>query len=214
MRYIFADCRLDTTTREFVRNGEEVHLTPKAYELLRLLVEHRPRVMPKQELMDELWPGTFVVEANLHVLIGELRSACGEKSTRGGSIKTHHGIGYSFTSVVREMRSRRSSKDRSRVALDVGTRRIPLVAGPNQIGRDRDCDVSLDDVSVSRQHARIEVAGGAATVEDLASKNGTQVNGTRIVAPVPVGNGDTIAFGTVQARVVILRLEDPSTVTM
>ena len=177
MRYTFSDCRLDTATRDFTRNGVDIHLSPKAFELLRLLIEQRPRVMTKHELMDELWPGTFVVEANLHVLVGELRSAFGEKSARGGSIKTHHGIGYSFASEAREQRSRprRSSKDRSKTALAVGDRRMALAAGPNQVGRDRDCEVFLDDASVSRHHALITVARRVVTVEDLDSKNGVAI---------------------------------------
>jgi DNA-binding winged helix-turn-helix (wHTH) protein len=216
MRYTFAGCRLDTTSRELSRDGADVHLSPKAYELLRSLIEHRPRVMTKQELMDELWPETFVVEANLHVLIGELRSALGEKSARTSSIKTHHGIGYGFVADVIEARSRPRTvaRDKSRVALAIGTRRVALAAGSHQVGRDQECDVVINDNSVSRHHAGLRVAGASLVVEDLGSKNGTHVNGRRISTPTAAANGDSIAFGTVQTTVVVLRAKARSTVTI
>ena len=216
MRYTFGCCRLDTASRELLRDDADVHLSPKAYELLRSLIEHRPRVMTKQELMDELWPDTFVVEANLHVLIGELRSALGEKSARTSSIKTHHGIGYSFAATVAEARSRPRTvaRDRSRIALLIGRRRVTLTAGSHQVGRDQECDLVLDDTSVSRHHAGLRVAGASLVVEDLGSKNGTHVNGRRIEAPTEAADGDSIAFGTVQATVVISRGTARSTVTI
>jgi DNA-binding winged helix-turn-helix (wHTH) protein len=214
MRYSFGECRLDTASRELTRNGVAVHLSPKAYELLRLLIEHRPAVMTKPQLMDELWPGAFVVEASLPVVIGELRAALGEKSARGGAIKTHHGVGYSFAAEVRERRSRlpRVTGRRRQVVLEVDNRHIELGTGANQVGREAKCDVFLNDASVSRRHACLTVAGAAVTVEDLESKNGTQVNGKRIAARTPVANGDTITFGTVETTIAISR--DPSTLTI
>lgn len=213
MRYSFADCRLDTTSREFSRNGDAVHLSPKAYELLRLLIEHRPRVMGKQELMEALWPGTFVVEANLPVLIGELRDALGEK-TKGGAIKTHHGIGYSFAVEVHERRSRPARPSgRDRVFLTAEGRRITLGVGEHQVGREPDCDIFLNNPDVSRQHARLTVGLGAVTVEDLESKNGTLVNGKKITTPKKLVNGDSITFGTVDTTIEIWH-SAPSTVTI
>ena len=214
MKYAFADCRLDTASRELARNGAEVHLSPKAYELLRLLIDHRPRVMSKQELMNELWPDTFVVEANLHVLIGELRAALGDKSARTSTIKTHHGVGYSFAAEVRELKTRPRRSERRRVFVEVEGRRIPLGDGTSEVGRDEDCDVCLDDTSVSRHHARIEVSGSVVTVEDRASKNGTSVNGKRVSKTKTVASGDTITFGTVKTTIVIVRPVSPSTVTL
>ena len=215
MRYAFADCRLNTTIREFSRNGVAIHLSPKAYELLSLLIERRPAVLTKQQLMDRLWPGTFVVEANLPVLIGELRTAFGDKSPRDGVIKTHHGVGYSFVADVRERRPRdpRAIVSSHRVVLTLEGRRVRLRNGANQVGRDETCEVFLDDVSVSRKHAELHVDGTAVTVEDQYSKNGTQVNGKRIKERTPVANGDTITFGNVITTIVIAR-ERGTTVTI
>ncbi|MBY0492855.1 MAG: FHA domain-containing protein [Cyanobacteria bacterium] len=216
MKYSFADCTLDTESRELSRHGAEVHLSPKAYDLLRFLIEQRPRAVPKQELMNELWQDTFVVEANLHVLIGELRAALGEKSSPARSIKTHHGIGYSFAANVREQRSRSplGRRARARTVLTAGAKRIPLGVGTHLVGRDRECEVFLNDVSVSREHARIVVTSRSVTVEDLGSKNGTQVNGTRIAKPTAIESGDQITFGSVQMSIELQRGEDPSTLTL
>ncbi len=213
MRYSFADCQLDTTRREFTRNGEPLHLSPKAYDLLLLLLEQRPRVLNKQELMNGLWPGTFVVEANLPVLIGELRDALGEKS-RGGVIKTHHGIGYSFAADVDEGRSRTSRPiSRERIFLVVDGERKKLATGDYLVGREPDCDVFLNHPDVSRRHANLTVEAGAVTIEDLQSKNGTCVNGKRINKPRRLVNGDTLTFGTVETTIEIWD-PTPSTVTI
>jgi DNA-binding winged helix-turn-helix (wHTH) protein len=214
MRYSFGECLLDTTSREFSRNGEEIHMSPKAYELLLLLVEHRPRVMSKQELMEGLWPGTFVVEANLPVLIGELRDALGGKSGGGGAIKTHHGIGYSFAAEVEENRSRPSrAVGRCRIFLVVDGQREKLTPGEHQVGREPDCEVFLNHPDVSRCHARITVDGDTVTVEDLASKNGTLVNGKKVTKSRKLVNGDTLTFGTVETTIEIWD-PSPSTVTI
>jgi DNA-binding winged helix-turn-helix (wHTH) protein len=104
MRYDFERCHLDTVNREVTLDGAARHLSPKAFELLRLLLEDRPRVVPKAELMQRLWPDSFVVEANLPVLIAEARAAIGDAGV-GHIIKTHHRVGYGFAAAVRETRS-------------------------------------------------------------------------------------------------------------
>jgi DNA-binding winged helix-turn-helix (wHTH) protein len=101
MRYDFERCHLDTVNREVTLDGVARHVSPKAFELLRLLLEDRPRVVPKAELMQRLWPDSFVVEANLPVLIAEARAAIGDAGV-GHIIKTHHRVGYGFAAAVRE----------------------------------------------------------------------------------------------------------------
>ncbi|WP_433065223.1 FHA domain-containing protein [Dactylosporangium sp. CS-033363] len=76
--------------------------------------------------------------------------------------------------------------------------RIPVGGGPTTIGRAS----VLNDPSVSRVHAAIEVHGGRLVVRDLNSSNGTYVNGRRITGPVPVGEGDIVAFGQVETQLV------------
>lgn len=95
--------------------------------------------------------------------------------------------------------------------LWVGDRRILLRQGANRVGREPGSEVRLNDVSVSRAHARIDVQFVDVTVVDLNSKNGTWVRGVPIHAPAAVNHGDDLMFGTVVARLVIERPDDPTT---
>lgn len=74
----------------------------------------------------------------------------------------------------------------------------PLMADSIRIGRQRDCELFLDSKDVSRYHARIFSAQGQHLIEDLDSRNGTQVNGTSIQAPVILQNGDLIRFSSLE----------------
>jgi DNA-binding winged helix-turn-helix (wHTH) protein len=216
MHYVFGRCRLDTSSRDLTRDGEAVHVQPKVFELIRFLIEARPRVLTKAELMEKLWPDAFVVEANLPVLVGEARAALGDQAGTSSAIKTHHGVGYNFVADVREMRSANDAppEDGYVLVLRVGARRIALGAGVNTVGRDKDSDVFLNDASVSRAHARIAVQRGAVHVEDLSSKNGTWVQGLPIHEPTPLADGDELMFGTIRARFFKERPDDPTTQTL
>ena len=63
------------------------------------------------------------------------------------------------------------------------------------LGRDPDLSVTLESPSISRRHARVRVAGGVATLEDLGSKNGTFLRGQKLQAPSELSDGDVIAVG-------------------
>ncbi len=216
MRYAFGDCRLDTTSRELTRNSESVHLTPKAFELLKLLIEARPRVVAKNELMERLWPEAFVVEANLPVLVGDLRTALGDHGGLSHLIKTHHGVGYSFTADVRELTAGAAAAQEwgLRSLLRFGSRRVTLGQGPNTVGRDSEADVYVNDTSVSRHHARITVHGVTAHVEDLDSKNGTWVADKRIDQRTLLAPGGIVVFGSVEAVYLIEGGNEPTTHTL
>jgi DNA-binding winged helix-turn-helix (wHTH) protein len=216
MRYAFGRCRLDTASRELVRDGDAVHLSPKAFELLRLLIDARPSVLTKAQLMSRLWPDAFVVEANLPVIVGEVRNALGESGAAASSIRTHHGVGYSFVPDVRETRSNgdMAPADGPLALLRIGSRTILLGTGANTVGRDPDCDVYLNDASVSRLHAKIAVDGRTATVEDLDSKNGTTLQGVRVAGRAAITDGDEVVFGNVRAQFVVDTRDDPTTITL
>ena len=64
--------------RQLLRDGAEVHLTPKAFDLLALLIARAPAVVPKAEIHEQLWPGTFVSDATLAGLVKEVRRALGD----------------------------------------------------------------------------------------------------------------------------------------
>ena len=212
MRYDFGRCHLDIVSRSITLDGISMRLSPKAFDLLRVLIEDRPRAIPKAELMQRLWPDSFVEEANLPVLVGEVRAAIGDAGA-GDIIKTHHRVGYGFAAEVRETRSTgvRPQTSPQVVLLLPDGRRIALGAGINVVGRDRDADVPLDDPSVSRRHARIVVDGDAVRVEDLESKNGTRVGGVLVSQPVRLAKGDIVVFGAIETRFDVQQFDDTAT---
>lgn len=210
MRYDFGRCHFDTVNREITLDGVPVHLSPKAFELLRLLLEDRPRVVPKAELMRRVWPDSFVEEANLPVLIGEIRTAIGDAGV-GQVIKTHHRVGYGFAVDVLEARSTRDRPQAHAHVLVLKDRRVTLASGVNIVGRDRDANVHLDDPRVSRRHARIVVDGNRVSVEDLESKNGTRIGDVPVSKPVMLAKGDAVSFGGIDARLEIQPVDDTAT---
>src|SRR5688572_30321697 len=98
----FGEFRLDATRRLLTKNGETVPLTHKAFETLALLVEHRGRVVTKEELLSEIWPDTFVEEGSLARNISVLRKALGEQPGEHQFIQTIPKQGYRFVAPVRE----------------------------------------------------------------------------------------------------------------
>lgn len=215
MTYVFADCRFDVESRTLERGDESLHLTPKAFEVLRLLIEARPRVVTKAELMSQLWPETFVTESNLPILVGEVRHAIADDTKASRLIKTHHAVGYAFIGDVKTLASRSAeSGDAAPLAvLTIGRRRVVLFAGENVIGRDLGVDVRLNDLSVSKRHARVILGSSVVTVEDLQSKNGTFVDDAAIDRVIPLETGARLRFGSVHAEFEIVTTSKASTVT-
>ena len=76
--YSFGDVELDTTTYEVRRDGHRVPLEPQAFDVLVYLVQHRARVVPKEELMDQIWGGRFVLESAVTSRIKQARRAIGD----------------------------------------------------------------------------------------------------------------------------------------
>jgi TolB-like protein/Tfp pilus assembly protein PilF len=104
MKIRFGECVLDTDGRALLRGGQPVHVTPKAFQLLSLLVEGRPRAISKSELQEKLWPATFVSEGNLPTLVKEARNAIGDDARQPVYIRTVHGYGYAFAAAAGEAR--------------------------------------------------------------------------------------------------------------
>jgi DNA-binding winged helix-turn-helix (wHTH) protein len=78
--YRFDDFTLDSGTRRLLSDEQELHLSPKAFDLLITLIENRDRAISKAELQQKLWPSTYVLETNLAGLIAEIRHALDERS--------------------------------------------------------------------------------------------------------------------------------------
>ena len=195
----FGAFTLDTDTRQVLAADGELHFSPKAYELLTILVENRPRALSKQELYERLWPDTFVSEVNLATLIAEIREALGDDARKPRFIRTAHRFGYAFCSTTTEA-PRANDAVATFCWLLIGGRRLPLRHGENILGREPDEGINLDSPTVSRRHARISIAGTQATLEDLGSKNGTFVGGEQISTAVPLKDGDEIRTGSVVCR--------------
>jgi DNA-binding winged helix-turn-helix (wHTH) protein len=200
MRVQFGDITLDSASRQLVRGGAAIHLSPKAFDLLCHLVERRPSAVSKDQLFELVWPGTFVVEANLTVLVTELRRALGDDPHTPRFIRTLHKHGYAFCGEVTEIAPRPPARDALRAWLLWNDRVLPLAEGENVIGRDPSCGVWLDQPGVSRRHARVVVTDDAAEIEDLGSTNGTFVSETAIVGRHALRDADIIQVGSVDLK--------------
>ena len=103
MQVSFGDFVLDSDSRELRGGSEPVRLSPKAFQLLEILVTSRPKALSKADLQDRLWPDTFVVEKNLANLISEIREALGEDPSDPRFIRTVPRYGYAFREPAREI---------------------------------------------------------------------------------------------------------------
>ena len=96
-------------------------------------------------------------------------------------------------------------------SLRIGHRRYVLSAGVNTVGREPSSTICINDASVSRGHARITIENDEATLEDLNSKNGTQVMGEVLTAPRVLKDGDELEFGHVKGWYIVEDSDDPPT---
>jgi DNA-binding winged helix-turn-helix (wHTH) protein len=96
----FGSCAVDEATRTVLRDGSEQHLQPQAFDLLVYLVAHRERVIPKFELLDEVWGDQFVSESALTTRIKEVRRALGDDGVRQEAVRNFRGRGYRFVADV------------------------------------------------------------------------------------------------------------------
>ena len=225
MTYQFDDFTIDSRTRRLLRvpaasttrGGDlapgsndvtEVHLSPKAFDLLMLLVENRSRAMSKAELHDKLWPSTFVQETNLAGLVAEIRRALDDAAEQPRYLRTVHRFGYWFIGDVRETGPQEGTmKPGVKYWLVWEKRQIALSEGENILGRAPDASVWIDAPGVSRHHAKIVLEPSGAAVEDLGSKNGTYVGGRRITSSLALSDGDRIRLGSV---VITFRIPPPA----
>jgi len=205
----FGEFTLDLDARQLRGPSGEVHLSPKAFELLKVLAENRPRALSKKELHEHLWPATFVSEVNLATLIAEIRGALGDDARKPRFVRTAHRFGYAFCGMtVDGPRSDASGTPFCWLVKD--RRRLPLRPGENVLGREPEDGINLDSPTVSRRHARILISATGATLEDLDSKNGTFLRGQRVSTAVALSNGDEIRAGSVVLR---FRMSSPKGLT-
>jgi len=186
---------LDPGRRILTRGSAVLHLTPKAFDLLALLVHQAPRVVPKNELHALLWKEAFVSDATLVSVVKELRRVLSDSSSDRPIIRTVHRIGYAFDGALGEAELAICAAPHWVV---VQRRRVMLQAGDNVIGRDPAAAVWLDSPSVSRRHARIIIDSAGGRLQDLGSKNGTKVGGRRVTGECSLSDRDGIEVGAVR----------------
>ena len=149
-RFDFGPFRLHPVERLLLRDGAEVPLTPKVFELLLALVRRHGHVLDKDELMRQVWPDRVVEEANLTQSIVMLRKALGDSARAPRYVETRHGRGYRFVAAVQmsggpaAARHARSAVGRAReratlrAALDVAATeggQLVCVTGEPGIGK-------------------------------------------------------------------------------
>jgi DNA-binding winged helix-turn-helix (wHTH) protein len=190
---------VDGATRQLRRDERDVHVSRKAFDVLCLLMARRPRVVSKEELFKAIWPDTYVTEANLNVVIGEIRRALGDNAQAPQFVRTAHGVGYAFCAEAVDLDASSPAVTSSvRAWLVAGDRTYQLAPGENVIGRDTQCDVWLDDASISRRHAAVRLSVAGAFLRDLQSTNGTFVRRRRVTGEAPLADADRITIGEVE----------------
>ncbi len=192
----FLGCELDGEARTLSSHGRPVHLGPKALDLLLLLVAERPRAIRKAEILDRVWPDTFVTDASLARAVHEIREAVGDGATT--VIRTIHGYGYAFSAdAVDAAHPDGAAPPMARLAgwMVIDGQAIPVGPGELLIGRDPAVAIAMTSSQASWHHARLVVANGEVTLEDLGSKNGTEVNRRRLSTPTRLRDGDEIVIG-------------------
>jgi Tol biopolymer transport system component/DNA-binding winged helix-turn-helix (wHTH) protein len=108
--YLFDDFCLDATECQLSRRGEVIALPPKVFDTLRVMVEHRGRILDKEFLMKSLWPDTFVEDGTLAQYVFLLRKALHEESAQHRYIETIPRRGYRFVAQVQEVSGDQSSE--------------------------------------------------------------------------------------------------------
>jgi DNA-binding winged helix-turn-helix (wHTH) protein len=189
----FAEFVFDEDRRQVLRGNEPVHLEPKAFELLALLLSRRPNAVSKKELREAIWPGAYVSESSLPGLVGDLRAALGDEWAAPKLIRTVRGYGYAFCGTTLDERGLTSEACRW-IALHAG-REIALPQGTHLIGRGDTCLIRCESPRVSRHHAQVHVTAATAIVEDLGSRNGTWLRGERIEGASEIQPGDIVCVG-------------------
>jgi DNA-binding winged helix-turn-helix (wHTH) protein len=193
----FGRYQLDLASLELRRDGAIVHLSPSAFGVLKLLIEHAPAAVSKEDLLAAVGAEASVSDASLTNVIDEIRAAIGDQARPAELLRTLHGFGYAFAADALEDTAAVGIEQLPLCQLVLGSRRFTLPAGSHLVGRDAAAAVFINHQSVSRRHARIVVTAEHALVEDLQSRNGTFVNGKRVDGPTEMRHGDVLGLGLV-----------------
>jgi TolB-like protein/DNA-binding winged helix-turn-helix (wHTH) protein len=151
MIYRFGECVLDTQLYSVQRGGQSIRLRPKVFRMCLYLLEHRDRVVSREELCTQLWPGRFVSPATLEGVIRSVRQALGDSGRAQGIILTRHSYGYRFVAGVEE---RPAGGAGGRVALASALRVLPEASDLGQ------AEVDAASVALTQGPAAMPASGG------------------------------------------------------
>jgi DNA-binding winged helix-turn-helix (wHTH) protein len=196
----FAEFVFDEQRRQLFRGDEPVHLEPKAFELLALLLSRRPNALGKPEIREAIWPDTSVSESSLPGLVGDLRAALGDDGARPQLIRTVRGYGYAFCGAATG--GPPPAVEACRWVALQADREVPLPDGTHLIGRGDKCLIRCTSIRVSRCHAQVRISPDRVVIEDLGSRNGTWLRGERIQGASEIQAGDTVRVGPESIRFV------------
>ena len=197
---------VEPTLNRVSRDDITVQLEQRVMAVLIFLSRHAGELVTRRNLVDSVWDEGFVADNTITHAVTELRKAFRDNARDPLFIETIHRRGYRLIAPVafNETPSVMSSGAiRSFLAI-VRDLEIPLHEGVSLIGRSPDVEITIRSMKVSRHHARITVAGRSASLEDLDSKNGTFLNGTRVNQELPLSCGDLISIGRVTETILFV----------
>ncbi|HEX9162994.1 MAG TPA: FHA domain-containing protein [Thermoanaerobaculia bacterium] len=210
MRIHFAEFIVDSMSRQLLRRGQPVAVSPKIFELLLSLIEVTPRALTKDELLRRVWTDTYVSDGTVAAAIAELREVLDDDAKQPRFVRTVHRYGYAFCAETHRLPETTALVSEPAYRLICGDREISLVAGENVLGRGPESIAWIDHSSVSRRHAAIVIRGDNATIEDLGSKNGTFVRGEKIRTRKQLADGDPLVLGRVAMIFRMFRQGEPT----
>ena len=170
----FREFRLDTLNHCLWRGEKRVPLAPKAFDVLRYLVEHADRLVTQDEILEKLWPDTYVNPEVVKKYVLEIRKVLGDRSSSPTFVVTFPRRGYQFIAPVREelrsaiaspaMRATKGVVGREKALSTLtdafnkarqGQRQIVFITGEAGIGKTTLVDVFLESaLSVNARLAR------------------------------------------------------------
>ena len=147
MRFRFEGCELDTAAYQLTVAGRIELVEPQVFDVLAYLLEHRDRVVTKDELLDNIWGNRFVSESTLTSRVKGARRAVGDDGRSQRIIRTVHGRGYQFVAQVEEDGAGLNAKPDVALPPDAS---VLAVSGTRLIGRERELSDLVDLMSTTR----------------------------------------------------------------
>ena len=210
-----AELIFDPEAFELWRNGEIVEIEPQALTVAAYLIEHRHRLIPKEELLDEVWGDQFVSESALSTRIKEVRRAVGDSGAEQRVIKTIRGKGFRFIGTI-VLRSQSGASEAGefgsgRRVFDEPLQNLPRLRTA-MIGRD--AQVMAAAASIDRHRLTTLVGVGGVGKTTLATAVGHSVleafpDGVWFVDLIPVRNADELLLALSKAAGLTLGIGPP-----